>query len=283
MVNAGEARLSGVIRGGDALIKNGAVVRPVTGDDLRFVLTGTLTVEAGAKVSVTGRGYAGGTPGGTPAGIAGAQRDAGGSHGGRGVVDTHAGPAGPVYDGVYVPRLAGGGGGHTGGGAGGGLLAIDAAALVLDGELLAKGNDACAAGAGAGGTVLVRADVVRGGGSIDASGGGLATGCGSNTGAGGGGRVAIYTDDFDGFDPAAQIRAYGGWTWNAEEFAAPGTIYTQVTGQPAGSLIVDAGEHNGADRPSPVVELPALGGGAVATLTAEGANARVAAGRTAAA
>ena len=146
------------------------------------------------------------------------------------------------------------------------MLTIDAGTLVLEGALLAKGLDACANGAGAGGSVLVRADVVRGAGSIDASGGGIRPiDCNSNTGAGGGGRVALYADSFDGFDPAAQVSAYGGWTWSVAKFAAPGTIFSKLAAQSHGVLLIDAGQHNGVDRSGPATELPELGQGSSRT------------------
>ena len=243
-------------------------------------MAGALRVHCGATIDVTALGFAGGTgshPNGhAPAGVAGAKRDAGGGrHGGTGVTDTHAGPAGPVYDSVYVPHLAGGGGSYTSGDAGGGVLTIEAGTLTLEGRILARGADACGDGAGAGGSVVISADVVRGTGSIDASGGGLAATCNSNTGAGGGGRVSIYADSFDGFDPAAQVRAYGGWTWNAGKFAAPGTIFSQLPAQSHGVLLIDAGEHNGADRRGPATRLPRLGQGTVAAFEAAGADAWV--------
>ena len=269
---AGEAEVSGEVHAANALVASGAIVRPAVGAALTLSVSGTITVEAGATVSVSGKGFAANT---SAPGVAASQRDAGGSHGGTGVTDSHAGPAGPIFDSVYVPHLSGGGGSYTNGGAGGGVLTIDAGTLVLEGELLAKGIDGCANGAGAGGSVLVRADVVQGAGSIDASGGGLATGCNSNTGAGGGGRVAIYADDFDGFDPAAQVRAYGGWTWSVAKFAAPGTILSKLAAQEHGTLLIDAGQHNNVDRSGPATELPELGEGTVSAFAAAGADAWV--------
>ena len=272
MVLQGNAEVTGEVRATNVTVKTGAVVRPASGRELTFVVSGTMTVEAGATVSVSGKGFAANT---SAPGVAASQRDAGGSHGGIGVTDSHAGPAGPVFDSVYVPHLSGGGGSYTNGGAGGGVLTIDAGTLVLEGALLAKGIDGCANGAGAGGSVLVRADVVQGAGSIDASGGGLATGCNSNTGAGGGGRVAIYANDFDGFDPAAQVRAYGGWTWSVAKFAAPGTILSKLASQEHGTLLIDAGQHNNVDRSGPATELPELGEGTVSAFAAAGADAWV--------
>src|SRR5690606_6501112 len=95
----GETSVSGVIRGVDAVVKAGAVVRPATGGLLQFELAGRLTVEAGARLDVTGLGYAGSQTsnarGGAPEWVTGAGSNRGGSHGG---MDSGSGPTpGEVY------------------------------------------------------------------------------------------------------------------------------------------------------------------------------------------
>ena len=245
-----------------------------------------MTIEAGARIDLSGRGYAGGDashPGGyAPDFVAGAGTDAGGSHGGRGVVWDAPGPPGEVYGSVYVPLLAGGGGSRDergqGGTAGGGVIRLDLGELVLDGEVRANGAPSAfnsSRPAGAGGSVLIRASSIRGGGSIHASGASTATNSSltDRPGAGGGGRVALYVEDSQGFDPVAGIRARGGRRFRSTlefGYAAPGTVYV-ASAASLGRLIVD----NGAGRAGPATELPSLGVGAVTNLTPDGADARL--------
>ncbi|HEV8630061.1 MAG TPA: Ig-like domain-containing protein, partial [Thermoanaerobaculia bacterium] len=174
---------------------------------LKLSVSGALRVQCGAALDVSGYGYAGGTAtsvnGKAPVGVRGSAPDAGGSHGGVGVVKDGAGPAGEVYDSVYEPTLGGGGGARNedfgnAGLAGGGVIRVEAGSLVLSGELRARGEDAHdslvanrSSAGGGGGTVVVHAGTISGSGSIDA-GGGNGLWCGTRVGAGGGGRVALY-------------------------------------------------------------------------------------------
>src|SRR6185312_9331859 len=109
-------------------------------------------------------------------------------------------------------------------------------------------------GVGAGGAVAIVAGVVSGGGTIDASGGDGH--CGAVT-MGGGGRVSIVTGIWSGFDPATQVKAWGGsgGDGTGTSAAAPGTIYYKKAGDPYGSLLIDAGEVGSTDRVSLTTEL----------------------------
>src|SRR5262249_27962605 len=107
-------------------INAGSVATAAVAGSINLTVTGTLNVQAGAKIDVSALGYAGSTnsssPGAAPPGVSASQVDAGGSHGGAGRVYNYAGPAGAGYDSVYGPQPAGGGGGMEGkqhGGAGG--------------------------------------------------------------------------------------------------------------------------------------------------------------------
>ncbi|HEY5610507.1 MAG TPA: hypothetical protein VIL97_04820, partial [Thermoanaerobaculia bacterium] len=102
----------------------------------------------------------------------------------------------------------------------------------LNGATRARGGDGqTGAGAGAGGSILIRAGTIAGNGSLDAS-GGIAT-----TAAGGGGAIAIvYTD------------AVGGWLSNliargdastAIRTSGAGTIYLQSPSANYGTLAID--------------------------------------------
>jgi hypothetical protein len=284
LVLEGNAQVSGEIQAANVRVKAGAVVKPAAGGELRIVTPGKLTIEAGARLDVTGLGYAGGNVnhnvGYVPAGVTGSSVDSGGSHGGRGLQTG----AGELYDSVYEPRLGGGGGAHRGNaGAGGGVVRIEAGEVELAGEIRARGQAWCNGGAGAGGTVAIVTGVMSGTGLIDASGGdqdnnSSTPACGDyNVGAGGGGRVSILAGTLDGFDPSAQVRAWGGGDWHRTAFAAPGTVFSKKDGDTYGSLLVDAGEINGADRVSLVTELPVLGTGAVTAFAEAGADAWVSA------
>ena len=257
---------------------SGARAVAAQGGALRGKITGTLTIESGASLDVTGQGFAGGIPrepGGAPAGITPSTADAGGSHGGRGI-RADAGDGGEVYDSVYVPQQAGGGGagdedccgdGHPGGG----VIELRSGEVVLNGEILARGvSGGSNRPAGAGGSILLEATRITGSGTIDAS-GGHSVANGEPTGPGGGGRVALYADELVGFDPALQVAVYGGRRQNGatvfnfrlsrNDLCAPrDSLY--------GDLLIDNGEDaNGNDRPSAATILPTLGAGSVPALT----------------
>ena len=289
-VSPGEAELPVNLVVDNLTLRSGAVARPATGARLTITVNDTLTIEAGARLDVTGRGFAGGesgsNPGDAPAGIAGAQPDNGGSHGGTGIRYTSSAAAGEVYDSVYLPQLSGGGGARDednagDGQPGGGVIDITAGNLVLDGEIRARGEGGTGGvrdrSGGGGGTVLIQTGSFDGSGLIDASGGASrASFNNERTGAGGGGRVAIYADQFLSFDPPAQTRVQGGGRFFGGQtaYAAPGTLYIFDTGTSAyGDLVIDSGEDSGTDRDGPSTELPALGSDAVVLLEADGADA----------
>jgi hypothetical protein len=291
VVFQGDSPVTGEINATNVTVKDGAVVRPQGTALLRFVVSGKLTVETGGRIDATGTGYAGGSlpgtiaPGLAPTGITASQPDAGGSHGGtgsRGNYQGSGGVPGAIFDSVYLPLLGGGGGGVDSwgaprrGGNGGGVVDLQIGELVLDGEILARGESRTDSGAGgAGGSVSVHADLLHGAGLIDASGGDHHSSW--LDGAGGGGRVALYVGDATGFDPLAQVRAWGGSRTNDSGpvlgYAAPGTILVRTGSQVYGKLILDAGQASGVDRNGPATELPVLGTGTVTTLTAAGADA----------
>ena len=253
-VFAGEAGLPTVLTSQNLTLKTGSMVTDAgwlaetfpSPSMMVLTVPGTLTVETGAVLDLTGRGYRGGTnddTDGAPAPdlVMGSDRDTGGSHGGAGVAGDGLGPSGEIYDSVYAPSLAGGGGAYDNGTgrAGGGGLSLEAGDLVLEGEILSRGADTSFPGApGAGGTVLVTAGTVQGAGLIDVSGGDY-TSCSGNVGAGGGGRAALFADLFDGFDPETQVLAWGGENTCADTSSSlriglPGTVYVLEPGDTFG-------------------------------------------------
>ncbi len=171
----------------------------------------TFTVELGASVNVTARGYPG-RPGRTPKGWGpGAGRDSyaieggttghsggGGGHGGLGG-EAYSFGAGSPYDDPIHPRLAGSGscGGSTAaahGGHGGGVIHIVATNVVVAGSVKANGGDYIVAGqhpgAGAGGTIAFYCTTLKGSGSLQAYGGNRS----GEGGCGGGGCIAVHCD-----------------------------------------------------------------------------------------
>ncbi|MEM9596044.1 MAG: Ig-like domain-containing protein, partial [Acidobacteriota bacterium] len=288
----GATRIPSVLSGVDMRVRDGGVARPATDEPLVLDLSGTLTVEAGGRVDVAGYGYLGGREGAVdgdaPDGLVGASPDAGGSHGGIGV-RWNAGAGGEVYGSVYRPTLPGGGGsqdndGDGDGTRGGGVFILNVDVLDLEGEIRvgaqASSFNSSRAG-GAGGSFLGSVGTARGGGLIDVS--GATTGTNFSTGRfvgpGGGGRASLFVETLDGFDPDAQIRAWGGRRDTASDWGGPGTVLVRRPGELYGRLIVDSGEDGGVDRVGPISPLPELGTGGVVALTASGADAWVEADR----
>ena len=149
---------------------------------------GSLSIDAGSKISADGQGYycnwesGGNGPGGGGAG-------SGGSYGGKGT-----GSSGPTYGSAAFPVDLGSAGpayfGQVSRGGGSLRLNVDGA-LNLDGEITADGT--CSAtwncSGGSGGSLFISAGTLAGAGQISAN------GAYSQQGKGGGGRIAIYYRD----------------------------------------------------------------------------------------
>lgn len=290
---SGFAKLPAKLAGNEVIVKAGAVAGLSVGPTLDLDLAQRLVIETGAVLHADGKGYSGGVKGHpngyAPAGITASTPDSGGSHGGTGRAFSN-GAAGAVFDSVYFPRLGGGGGAQTTTsatdtstpGAGGGVISVRVPELVLDGTLRARGvagglaQYAC----GAGGTVFVDAGLLRGTGSIDASASTSYTTSSNPDGQGGGGRVALYVDQFQGFDPHAKVVVEGGRlgssATNISGYAAAGTLLVWQPGMSYGELIL--GNTYDPAEPFAPTELPALGSGVVTEWTTEGADAWLARG-----
>jgi hypothetical protein len=163
--------------------------------------------------------------------------------------------------------VAGPGKSSTAGGAGGGVIRIEVDELVVDGLITAAGESGSDAGAGgAGGTLVVRAGVVRGTGLLDVAGGYGSLEAGFELGAGAGGRLVVDAALFDGFDPATQARAGGGLAPadppSPDGCAASGTALVRVAGGTYGELRVLGACPGAAAQISTV--LPAIRSGQVA-------------------
>ena len=224
-----------------------------------------------------------------------ATRDAGGSHGGRGQ-GWHSGAGGETYDSVYLPDASGAGGSWGGdtsgdtipGRRGGGVLVIEAGSVQLDGSLKAISDIGFkfADASGAGGTVRIHTGTLSGTGVIDASAertdeGGCAGGTTLGEGSGGGGRVALWVDTFDGFDPETQATVRGGRHYTCGGllgYSPPGTVFFKTPDQEYGTLLVDGGGtdvDSDPDKTMPTTELPVLGAGQVTAHELDGDDAWV--------
>ncbi len=223
-----------------SVINTGTVTHTAEVAGLQLTITGDVTVDAGAAVSVDGKGYPALTgPGaGTPVD---AGRASGAGHGGEGGDGTPGGPPHPgggTYGSATEPLDLGSGGGNYStllGGAGGGAIRLTVGGtLTVDGSLTANGGDSThiAAGGGAGGSVFIATDVLTGSGVISANGGNGGA-PGDDGGGGGGGRIALHyaSESFSG-----TVEACGGTGY---EFGGAGTIYRQSDSQPNGFLLAD--------------------------------------------
>jgi hypothetical protein len=162
-----------------------------------------------------------------------------------------------VYGLLESPVHLGAGGGRGGhnyapgrGGNGGGRVTIEAGVLQVDGAIRADGatvpiDDSFyyQPGAGAGGSILIRAGTVTGTGRITAAGGGNGRDVwNSYGGSGGGGRVAVYYDALS--FPADSITARGGVAVNVPGVGgSAGTVYLKANAEPYGSVIIDNGSN----------------------------------------
>lgn len=277
-MDAGELTLSGAVELPPVFeveslrLRSGSTVTPSSGAELHIVAAGTVTIESGALIDVSGLAE-------TPPGVAGSGVRVGASHGGAGAEGWNPGAVGEVYGSVYQPRHTGSHQGTNTETKGGGVVRIDATSVVLDGQIWARGGYFYNFPGGSGGTVSMTAASLSGSGLINASGerGRSTTVNLGYPGSGGGGRVALLVDQLQGFDPETQVRVegnttiYGEATDPPELYSAPGTLFIRQAADTYGELQVRQ------PVPSPVrpvvwTELPSVGKGTVGTATADGAD-----------
>ena len=235
------------------LRENAVLTHPYTSsaedpERLEIELTGDLTLEPGASISVSSRGY---VPYQTYPGASAPGSNGGGSHIGLGGY----GP-GTTYGSVYRPREAGGGGGNsTDGDRGGGIVEITARNVELQGSTSSirangQGSTSYYTRGGAGGSIWIRATgQITGDGYIEAKGGASDNGA---LGSGGGGAIAIEHAGTSG-SVLTNLRAFGG---SRDREGGAGSIWVLGPGGTYGDLVVDnttiVGEWT---------ELPSLGSG----------------------
>lgn len=211
---------------------------------LELSVTNAVAIDATSRLDVSGRGYLGAHSGGNASDsgrtagntiTGGSTRRNGGSYGGLGAIGTTEQFVNQVYGSYFNPNEPGSGGGSDLGAAGngGGLVRIDAAALNLEGQILADGgNGSTYAGGGSGGAIRIATSVFTGDGTIHANGGNA----GSQSGGGGGGRVAIFYDTST--FPLSNLQANGG---SASSDGGTGTIYTRQGTNAAVVVVRDTG------------------------------------------
>ncbi|MCB1055039.1 MAG: hypothetical protein KDD11_05950, partial [Acidobacteria bacterium] len=282
-LGAGRFVLAGASELERLTLLDGAVLTSEAGRPLHLAVGGALHIHCGARIDHDGGGYGAATGLGTesaPLGVAGAQPDAGGSHGGLGGVSGAFGEgaelaAGEVYDSVFEPSMAGAAGAPGLGGpglAGGGLIVITAGEVRVDGRIVARGAGGdIGRPAGGGGAVWLRTGTLAGHGSLDVSGGDAgACSAAELAGAGGGGRVALDVGVLDGFDPLEQAVAAGGAQRScdgaASGHAGAGTIFFREAGSHGTLAVIQPA---GGALPVAATPLPQLGTGVVGRVGAE--------------
>ena len=243
------------------LIDSGGVVTHSSRhlDGLILNVTDTLVIHSGGMIDLTAKGLRGGlngsafgldgetfdSTGAIVAGAGGGQPGgsdggAGGSYGGWGA--TAVGVATAPYGLLESPsHLGSGGGGYQyegrRGGNGGGRLRLAAEVCLVDGVIRANGgNHDYLGGGGSGGGIRLDVGSLSGAGRIEANGEEGTDWYGSLSGAGGGGRIAVYYDNMS--VPDTSITAYG---HDLGPNSSAGTIYFKDNAESYGTLIVDNG------------------------------------------
>ncbi|MEM7391521.1 MAG: hypothetical protein AAF492_04160, partial [Verrucomicrobiota bacterium] len=230
--------VSNVVPLAGLVLTNAAVLTYPVGSSqgLDLTVNGTVLVSTNSAIDVSGRGNE------PTIDVTGSS---GGSYGGRGV--ENLGGSNPTY-GNYLEPTDPGTGGHNPAtfmpvhARGGGVLKVDAETLILNGQLLANGQDGTGqagnpnSGGGSGGSIWVVVDTLSGVGGMGADGGATLS-----FGPGGGGRVAVYYADASGFD-VSSVHAFGGTRFGPGGGA--GTVYLRDTDESLGRLRVD-NEPNG--------------------------------------
>jgi hypothetical protein len=172
-----------------------------TAEDYNLDIQATsVTIDAGGKIDLSGKGYAGTTGAGNGPGAGSTLGSVGGAggHGGDGGEkgSPSYGDSGFAYGSITEPDnlgSSGGGNGSGNGGNGGGKIKLTVSGTItnngtinVNGQTPSTGN----AGPGAGGSVWINTDTLAGNGSITANGGN--SGNLVNPPGGGGGRIALY-------------------------------------------------------------------------------------------
>ncbi|MGZ8833897.1 MAG: hypothetical protein ACXW19_11960, partial [Thermoanaerobaculia bacterium] len=243
------------ITAANVTLKTGAVLSPPKRNNdpqpLIIASTDTMTIETGAALDATGRGFGGSLtwPGATLPGLATA-----GSHIGIGGISIL--PAASTFGSVYRPMEAGGGGEQANpdaGQPGGGVIRLSAATITNHGAIRANGMDrTCCFGVrgGGGGSIWVSGTTAVGG-------NGTAEAVGSATydgPTGGGGAISIESGSADPILWTMSARA--GSPVGGSKIGGAGTIYVRRATSTYGEVTIDNGGRTGQ-----LTDLPSLGSG----------------------
>ena len=205
-----------------------------------------ITINSGATISLTGRGYTGGY--GPGAGTDEGSYGSGAGHGGHGGATLDASSSGgPTYDSTTTPINIGSGGGDdggvTGGPSGGGAIKLTAGGTTtINANISANGNSASNTNGGgaSGGSIYIICDTLAGSALLSADGGNPQT---ANAGGGGGGRIAL---DYNTYNATLTFSVDGGGTTYP---GADGTIYPDanpaISTQDATSIQMTSATGNG--------------------------------------
>lgn len=233
-------------------LKPGATLTHVTGQSgLTVNVEQNLSIAPGAAINVDGRGYPIEDDPGPGAGVNGPVCGGGGAYGGNGGVAWPGDVAGgAAYGSILEPTDFGSSGGGSSSSptrqrspGGGAVRLVVGGTLTVDGTLTANGTAAWYdnQGGAAGGSIWVTAGKLAGQGAISASGG---QGEWVEGGSGSGGRIALYLGE-NQF--AGTVRARGGPP--GRQGGAAGTIFTKLTSEPHGTVVVENGGSWGAWTP----------------------------------
>ena len=212
---------------------------------LQLTVAMDVNILNGGKIDVSGAGYpATQGPGtGQSGSVTNDYRACGAGHAGYGGNGYQSSGAGAPYGSLDQPVTLGSGGGNYGGnigGSGGGAVKLQVGgtlAIQGGGGIYTYGADSPGrAGAGAGGSLWISANEIKGAGIINATGG-----FGNDSGgSGSGGRIAIYynTNNFTGDTVAF------GQASNYYYTSSAGSIYTKKNSDALGDLVFDRGYAN---------------------------------------
>jgi len=206
---------------------------------LAINVSGTVTVQSGGAIDVSGRGYPGGQ---SYPGVSASVNNSGGSHIGLGVGDS--GTPGAVYGNIEQPQEAGAGAGAFASGGGG--VRINAATLIDNGAIRANGVNTSSRNS-AGGSIWITTGTLDGTGSVESR--GICCGFAAS----GGGAISInYTTLQIGSTVLNNALANGG---SGNGTGGAGTIFVKGPGSTFGALTIDNKGQAGTSQ------LPALGNG----------------------
>lgn len=222
--SSGQLTVKDLNIGADSLLTLNAGVASPTGPPSSITVNvhGNAQVDAGGAIDVSGNEYHAPIVAGAGS-VDSYGYGSGGGYGGAGGASLFGAPGGLTYGSAMQPLDPGSAGGCTpplaGYSEGGGAIhLIVSGRLVVDGTIFANGDDGIidGSGGGAGGSIWIEAQLLRGLGSITANGG---MGESDEGGGGGGGRIAlsVNTNLFTG-----SILASGGGGANPGQ---DGTIY----------------------------------------------------------